>query len=71
MLQEEAASGAKIVEEEQLLLLCEIQHGSFYAKSQSYLANLAMIALCSFSKERLVLIELLLVGERDTVNPLE
>ena len=54
MREEETASRAEIVEEEQLLVL----------------ANFTVIALSSLSEEDFVICELLLVGERDTVDAL-
>jgi len=55
MREEETASGAQVIEEEQLLLL----------------ANLAVIAFGSLGQESLVVCQLLLVGEGDTINALK
>ena len=55
MRQKEATSGAEFVEEVKLLVL----------------PNLAMVAFGGFGEERLVLGQLLLVGEGDTINPLQ
>ena len=55
MGKEEARAGRHLVEEEELLLL----------------SDLAMVALGSFLEHLLVLLHLLLVGKRDTVDALQ
>ena len=54
MREEEAASWTQIVEEKKVLIF----------------ANLAMVTFCSLGKEDLVLSELFLVREGDTVDTL-
>lgn len=73
MRQEETTARTEVIEKEQILFLQTINAPlvEFRVEKTKYLANLAMVALCSFSKECLVLCHLLLVRERDAVYPLQ
>ena len=74
MREEEAASGAKIVEEEQFLLLStggiRLRNYSRYSE-RTCLANLSMVTLSSFSQEGFVLRQLFLIREGDTIHSLQ